>query len=97
MKKKNLWSTILEYVSDKELNDTITRQELLALNEKCKIRNSITSVDTYRMLLARIGVLETEKLGIYKKVKNIRKDLSLSLVREMAYKDTWKSWFMQID
>lgn len=92
MKKESNWSKILNYIADKEINDLVTRQDLLKLSTTRE-----STIDTYRMLFTKIGVLESVKRGIYKKTRNIRNDISLSLIREMVYEDNWKSWFIQIE
>jgi len=89
----NLWSNFLKTIHKKKIGDFIYRKDLI--NNKHKSKNN--SVDTYRMLMNKIGVLETVKPGIYIKKKNIKTTWALSEIREIAYGNTWKSWFYKIE
>ncbi len=47
--------------------------------------------------LEKQNVLEKKDRGIYIKRKNIKLTWSYNQVKEIAYGDTWKSWFIKFD
>lgn len=86
------WEKVINFIADKKLNDIITRKELLEV-VSCKQ----TTLDSYRNYLHQVGILETIKPGVYKKAKNIRKNLTISEIVDAAYIHRWKSWFLKFD
>lgn len=89
----NIWKNFIKTLHKKKIGDYIYRKDII--NNKHKNKNQ--SVDTYRLLMNKIGVLETVKPGIYIKRKNVKLTWTLSEMKEIAYGDTWKSWFYNFD
>lgn len=92
-KKQSEWSKFLNKVSKVKIGDYIYRRDLV----KKKNNNKYHTVDTYRSILTKLGILEKVKPGVYVKRKNIRRNFPLNTLREIAYEDTWKSWFYNFD
>lgn len=90
---ESTWKNFLIYVSNKKVGDYLYRHEYI----KKKYKNKYHAVDNYRSILTKIGIIEKIKPGVYVKRKNIKTDWSLNLFKEIAYKDTWKSWFYKFD
>lgn len=89
----NIWLNFLKLIHKKKIGEYVYRTDFV--NKKHRRKNH--SVDTYRLLLNKIGVLETVKPGVYIKRKNVKTKWSLSEIREIAYGTTWKSWFYKIE
>jgi butyrate kinase len=87
------WKNFLIYVSRKKIGDYLYRREYI----KKKFKNKYHAVDSYRSLLTKIGIIEKVKAGVYVKKKNIKPSWKLNVIKEIAYKDTWKSWFYKFD
>lgn len=83
------WQSFLEQISKIKIGDTLLRRDLTDANK-------VTTMDNYRMLLSKLGVFETIAPGEYKKLRNIRTDITLRYVRELS-ENSWKSWFVKID
>jgi len=76
------FSNIKDYVNSKQIGDFVTRKELL------QIACNASSVDPYRRCLVLCGFIEgTEKLGVYKKIKNIPDSLTSNKLTRNAYKN----------
>lgn len=88
-----IWKKFLKYVSTKKVGEYLYRREYV----KKKFANKYHTVDTYRSILTKIGIIEKIKPGVYIKRKNIKPNWKLSEIKEIAYKDTWKSWFYKFD
>lgn len=94
---ETMWTQLKIFINNLTMDAVITRQELFnKLGIPSCLRNPHT-LDTYRRSLQIVGVLETMKPGVYIKKKNIRSDISVSELREIAYGKSWKSWFIQVD
>ena len=89
----NKWIQFLKLINKTELNGYIHRKDLV----KKKYNNRYSTIDDYRNLLTKIGVLEKFSRGVYIKRKNIKPTWSLNDIKEIAYSDTWKSWFIKFD
>ena len=77
----NVWQLIKDYVNSKKIGDTIHRQELIYHVYKgpmpARYRASYGStLDNYRRLLTRLGILEHTGRGVYKVKHYIRKELT---------------------
>jgi len=81
----NVWQMIKEYINSKKIGDTIYRQKLIhhvyrgPMPEKHKGSYGST-LDNYRQLLTRLGILEHTGRGEYKVKHYIRNDLTTSQV-----------------
>jgi len=100
-----IWNLLKEFINKKANNTTITRKELHRYVysdpdiARYMLNNSIT-VDTYRINLTHIGILQkTHKRGKYTKKRNIPPKLSTTALKNLAstvISGTWKSWFISI-
>jgi hypothetical protein len=77
----NVWQSIKEYINSKKIGDTIYRKELIQHVYKCAYvsypKGSYGStLDNYRRLLTRLGILEHTNIGEYKIQHHIRNDLT---------------------
>ena len=96
MKKESLLSRFIKIINSCYKGDTLTRQGLhktLGINPRSS--NYGTTIDNYRRMFAILGVLGfTETVGEYTVMYHVNANMSLKTIKEMAYSDSWKSWFM---
>jgi len=79
----NVWKTFKEYINSKKIGETITRKDIIYHIYKgpmpARYRGSYGStLDNYRGLLTKLGILEHTGRGEYKLKYHIRKNLSTS-------------------
>jgi len=91
--KKSKWEILLKLIHNKKIGSKILRREIV---NKSYI-NRYSTIDSYRSLLTKLGVLETESPGVYIKRKQVKTNWSVSYIREITDQNSWKSWFIQID
>lgn len=82
----NVWQSIKEYINSKNIGVTIRRQELVYHVYKgpmpARYRASYGStLDNYRRLLTKLGILEHTGRGEYKLKHYIRNELTTSHLR----------------
>lgn len=90
------WQRLRRYINEKDIGDTITRQEILKKvykNDAIFKTGSMTTIDTYRRMLELIDVLHVKKPGVYKIKYHIREDLKLSELANLAYGSGYRQWF----
>jgi hypothetical protein len=91
-----VWEKVIKYIDKKKINEIVTRKELTSLSNNNYIKN--TTIDYYRIVLDRIGILSYESLGKYKKIRNIPEGLTTSEARKFScMKPDWKRWFIPLD
>lgn len=82
----NVWQLIKEYINSKKIGDTIYRQKLIYHVYRgpmpARYRGSYGStLDNYRGLLTKLGILEHTGRGEYKVKRHIRNDLTTTHLR----------------
>lgn len=98
----NKWQALKQYINSKPIGTIITRKEILKYLEKQKIANYVTTIDTYRMLLSHVGILDRVMVGphvlfgSYKIAFHIKEKTTLSQIRKAANPNSWESWFYDI-
>jgi len=97
----NKWKALKEYINSRPIGTVITRKQLLKVIEKRVAARYITTMDSYRMQLKGVGILETVKVGphvlfgSYRICFHIKDSVTTSQLRK-AKSNTWKSWFYDI-
>ncbi len=89
---------IRDIINSKKKNDILTRQEmLLATETRSNISGTYgTTVDNIRRVLTLNQVLsEPIKPGYYHVLAHIRYRVKYNDLREIAYRQSWKAWFMK--
>ena len=90
------WMFISEFINSKKIGEIITRKEMLEKFRQTYSRDCQTkTLDGYRNLLTRIGILEWYKLGKYIKLQDIPKKLTSTKARKLLYDRSWKDWFAE--
>jgi len=89
------WKKILKLINERSIGDLITRKELITLIYNPRYTGIQHGVDTSRILLTKVGVLEIKDRGIYIKRKNIKPTWSMFKLHRMS--KTWQGWFMELD
>lgn len=98
---KPLWNLVVEYFNSLEIGQQFTRTDLLEhtyeTNVTKAMKGRMTTVDTYRAYLRKLGFLSHVGNGVYQKELNFPKGLTLTIIRS-AVKDmsTWKGWFVPL-
>lgn len=92
VRSKTNWKKILEYVSNKNIGDLITRKDLLGILQD----PGINSVEPSRCLLTDLGVLEIQSRGVYVKLRNIKPTWNMFKL-EALVRSGWRSWFLRLD
>jgi len=94
---RSIWDLLKEFINSMSDNDIFTRRDMLHYIYGIDSTHRGT-VDTYRNLLTKIGILEmTLKPGRYKRIRNIPNELTTKLLQEMTNQNSWKSWFISLD
>lgn len=94
---KTLWQTLKDFINNLEINEKFTRKEIIKHIYVNEIYNSKITIDTYRNLLTNIGILKIVGVGRYVKLKDIPKSLDTKLLKKIANKKSWESWFIPIE
>jgi hypothetical protein len=103
--KRNIhsWNFICKFINSYNDGDIVTRKEMreafvlakYGINSEVFIRSTL---DGYKRLLTRIGVLEDVSRGKYKKLHSIPSTLTSTGARRIATElPNWKDWFMTIE
>ena len=85
----NGYKTIKKFFNSKNCNKIFTRAEYFMALKSCKIRD--TYMDTVRCYLVNAGYLKDEEPGVYRKLKKIPDDLTLTKLQDEAYPYSIKS------
>lgn len=92
LKQKNFWTSVVDFFREKNLQDKVSRQELLdslygenRLRETRRYRHLYQTVDTYRRYLTVAGYLQHVSNGVYKRVKKIPIGIAKNQVVREAY------------
>lgn len=92
MEQKNLWTLVVDFFRKKNLQDDVSRQELLdslygknRLRETRRYKHLYQTVDVYRRYLTASGYLKHISNGVYKRVKEIPVGITTSEVVKEAY------------
>jgi hypothetical protein len=97
----SIWSLFKTYFNKLEINETFTRVDLLNAvyvpDTAIAIRQCQTTVDQYRRAVVLGLCMERVGWGVYKKIRNIPSDLTITKLRKHVYSKNWKSWFITID
>ena len=101
---KPIWELMKQFINIKKENQQIRRIEFFKFIYQDDIivkfmLNCKNSIDTYIGYLKAAKFLTTVSRGIYIKTHNIKlpKKLSVKMIREIAYGDQWKSWFIPLE
>lgn len=91
-KQKNLWASVVDFFREKNLQDKVSRQELLdslygenRLRETRRNRYLYQTVDVYRRYLTASGYLEHVSHGVYMRVVEIPVGITKTEVVKEAY------------
>ena len=82
----NVWQSIKEYVNSKKIGDTIYRKDIIyhvytgPMPARYRAAYGST-LDNYRLLLTKLGILEHTRRGVYKVRHYIRNDLTTSQLK----------------
>ena len=99
-KDRPLWELFLEFFHSLEIGSEFTRVDVLSSayedNVVPAIRGHMTSVDTYRSHLRRLGIIEHVAPGIYIKKFNLPNNITLTQVRKAASMGDWREWFIPL-
>jgi len=96
----NMWERLKRYINIKHnIGDIITRQDMLWYiynGPPPKTGSYGTGGDGYRRCLDKLGILEIVGRGQYKIKYYIKENVTSSQIKEIAYSESWKSWFTDI-
>jgi len=93
--EQSTWEKLVKYINSKGEDEIITRRDMR--ENLMKNKNSIHTLDNYRLILYRLGIISWISWGKYRKIKNIPTTLSSTKAREIAFDDSWKSWFTPLE
>lgn len=94
-----MWEKYKRYINKRSIGDVIFRKDILPyLYGDQNIPKSTygTGGDNYRRCLEKAGILERVGRGQYKILHHIKDDVTSSLIKELAYVQNWKEWFINI-
>lgn len=86
----NKWQALKEYINSKEIGTIITRKEMLTNLDNPK---KFCTVDTYKGILLRLGIIESYSNGKYKLLYHIKPDLTSSEAKKVVDSNSWRLWF----
>lgn len=78
--------TLIEYINNVPIGNTFVRNEIVSISKLDKNN----SVDNYRLWLEHCGYLEKSGRGVYKVLKYIEPNLTVSLLKKMAYNPEYR-------
>ena len=93
------WNKFREFVNKSPIGSIITRQEVLFYvyenRGQWKGYSRQTTVDGYRLILDRLGIVIKYKRGQYRVMHHVREDVTLETLKRLAYpKRGWQEWFI---
>lgn len=101
---KPIWLLVKNFINYRaKTGEKFTRAEMFKyIYPDPKVHNYMVShnntVDNYRLLLNKVTILKnTDKRGIYIKLRNIPNRLSTTRLRKIAEDKSWTSWFVPFD
>jgi len=93
---ENKWEKFVNYLREKELNEIVTRLELIEMWEDENIDPFINqfskSIDSYIYIAKRCGALKTVTNGKYEIKNRLAKGIKITTIRNYL-KGDWKAWF----
>jgi len=95
--EQSTWKRLVEYINSKQENEIILRAEMRKYITKNGKNTTTTTLDNYRLILYRLGIIGWVTWGKYRKIKDIPTTLSSSKAREIAFDDSWKRWFTPLE
>ncbi len=96
------WEALKEYINSRPIGTVITRKKLLRSIEKRVAARYITALDSYRIQLKVVGVLETVKVGShilfgsYRICFHIKDSVTTTQLKRAAKTNSWENWFYDI-
>jgi len=94
-----MWDRCKRYINKHKVGEIIARPDYLRyLYQGPPPRHSTygTGGDNYRRILSKLGILEIVGRGKYKILSHIKQEVTATQVKEIAYSNTWKEWFINI-
>ena len=95
-----IWSLMKEYINSLDVNQIITRKNLLVAvygNLGIYMSRYPSTVDGYTRCIKIVNCIEKFERGKYRKLKNIPIDLSISKLKKHVSGNNWKTWFIPIE
>lgn len=98
----NQWEKFRDYINATEIDSNITRKDLLLHVYKdpkeWKLYSRMSTMDTYRAALCRLGILTIVKRGVYRVNHHISSDIPFQKIKDRAYgPPTWRDWFIRLE
>jgi len=94
---KSLWGSIKDFINRKR-KDKFTYGELIkSIYEVGREDFYSATINTYLEYLCSVKILERINCNSFIKHRNIPKQLTTTLLRKLANKTTWESWFIPLD
>ena len=98
-KTMNQWHLLRDYINSTKIGELITRKEINKEIYKDPVvwkgYSRVTTLDGYRLSLTHLGILHVIKRGVYRVDHHINTDVTMSLIKEFAYKNpSWRDWFI---
>ena len=95
--KNTIWSSVKEFINALEPNEEFKRKEILNYIYTVNMAPYENIVDWYRHLLTILKFLDHVGRGLYKKKCDVPIKLTTTQLREYAYGNSWKSWFIPLE
>lgn len=101
---KSVWVLMREFINKRVMiGENFTRRNMITYiypdpNVCHYMRSNNNTPDSYRLLLNKVGIVKnTDKLGVYIKLRDIPDKLTTTKLQEIATDKSWKSWFIPVD
>lgn len=94
-----MWERMKRYINVKhQIGDVITRKDMLnyLYQGPPPKGNYGTGGDNYKRCLVKLGIVENVKRGQYKILYHIKDTVTSTQLKELAYKENWKQWFIDV-
>ena len=94
-----MWNRCKRYINKHEIGSIIKRPDFLRyLYQGSPPKDSTygTGGDNYRRILTILGIIKIVERGQYKILAHIKQEVTATQVKEIAYSNTWKQWFINI-
>jgi len=101
---KPIWDLMKEFINKHaRIREKFTRRNMLTYiypdpNVCDYMRSHNNTADNYRLLLNKVEIVKnTDKLGVYIKLRDVPNKLTTTRLRKIAADKSWKSWFIPFE
>jgi hypothetical protein len=103
-RNKPIWVLMKEFINNRtNIGEKFTRKDMLKYiypdpNICHYMQSHPNTPDSYRLLLTKVEIVKnTDRLGVYIKLRDIPNRLTTTRLKKITADKSWKSWFIPVD